>query len=494
MLSFCSQHGRSWPLLPLVFALTACTTVPEDWGRGDAARLAQDRGVVSPGLQVERQRAELLSAPLTPDTAVQLALADNPDLQREMTGLGIAAADLYEAGRLANPVLSVTRLSGDSEGSQLTLGLGFDVVKLLFLPSHRRYAQQEFEAARQRAAAAIVGMATETERAWFEATASARAADIRDLAAKAGAASATLAQRYFDAGNISRGQLALEQAEASSLRLEALSARADAAEARARLNRLLGQRDDAGWSLSAELPDLPMQDPALDQLLEAARSSRLDIAAADAHAQAMADRAGLVRRTRWLDGVEVGVERERDYDGAVNAGPTLSLGLPLFDSGQGRKTRAQAELAAAESELEALRLDAANDVRAAYAKLALARERVGIYRDQLIPQREAVVDSLQREVNYMLAGVFELIVAKRSEYDAYSGYLGALRDYWLARSDLQAAVGRSLRIEAPASPNSPANPPPNPPPSPPLNPPDPSSPAEPAVAPTHDAHDHGETP
>ena len=59
-------------------------------------------------------------------------------------------------------------------------------------------------------------------------------------------------------------------------------------------------------------------------------------------------------------------------------------------------------------------------------------------------QREAVVAQTQRELNYMLVGAFDLLLAKQQEYAAYGDYLDAVRDYWLARSALSRAVGRRL--------------------------------------------------
>ncbi len=73
-----------------------------------------------------------------------------------------------------------------------------------------------------------------------------------------------------------------------------------------------------------------------------------------------------------------------------------------------------------------------------------ARARIAQYQDVLIPQRIATVTSAQQEVNYMLIGVFELLALKQDEYDAYQGYLEAIRDYWLARADLALATGTAL--------------------------------------------------
>ena len=46
----------------------------------------------------------------------------------------------------------------------------------------------------------------------------------------------------------------------------------------------------------------------------------------------------------------------------------------------------------------------------------------------------------------MLVGVFQLLVAKRDEIDAGRGYIEALRDYWIARTDLERAVGGELAL------------------------------------------------
>ena len=50
----------------------------------------------------------------------------------------------------------------------------------------------------------------------------------------------------------------------------------------------------------------------------------------------------------------------------------------------------------------------------------------------------------------MLLGVYQLIQAKQNEYEAYREYIEALRDYWIARSDLERAVGGRIGA-APAS-------------------------------------------
>ena len=66
------------------------------------------------------------------------------------------------------------------------------------------------------------------------------------------------------------------------------------------------------------------------------------------------------------------------------------------------------------------------------------------YRTVLLPLRAKVFQQTQLEYNAMLAGVFQLLLAKRDEIDAGAAYIEALRDYWLARTELESAVGGEL--------------------------------------------------
>lgn len=443
----------------LLAGLTGCASVPSDWGRTDVERLTAERGRQLP--QVADAKAftnQALSNPLTADTAVQLALINNPDLRREAARLGLAAAEVYEAGRLANPTFSLTRLAGDSSAGanvpQLTLGIAFNFVNLLFLPANTRYAKAQFEAAKLGVASAALDLSAQVQTAWFDAVGDDQLAQMRDAAAKAQRASADLAQRYFDAGNISARELAMEQAAASQAMLAAISAHAAAVASRSSLNRLMGlAADQSRWSLDARLPEpLPWEDD-VAALQKLALDSRLDLAGLRRTSEAIASRFGLTRRTRLINDLEIGVKRERDFDGALDVGPTLSFKVPLFDWGGGRVAAAQAALDQAEAKLDSRVLDVSNEVQLAAARVGATRSLAQEYRSALIPHQEAVVAQAQKEQNYMLIGIFEVILAKQQEYAAYAGYIEAVRDYWSARSELTRAVGRALpSAQQPAAP------------------------------------------
>tara|TARA_R110000850_G_scaffold91742_34_gene195007 strand:- start:24077 stop:25495 length:1419 start_codon:yes stop_codon:yes gene_type:complete len=436
-------------------ALTGCASVSPDWGRSDVAALASERGRELPSAGSARSFiADALEAPLSVEQAVQLALINNPNLSAATAELGFAAAEVYDAGRLANPVLSATRLSpggGNGPDAQLTLGIAYNFASLLFLPVNKRFAEAQFEAARLSVASQAMELAAEVEAAWFEALAARQLEQMRLVAAEAQRASSDLAGRFFEAGNINRRELALEKAAASESELALLEAKAEAFSARSRLNRLMGlAAQENTWTFAASLPEPLAEELTLDELLRLSVESRLDVLSLRRRAQAIADRYGIVRRTRLINEIEIGVERERDFDGTLNSGPTLALELPIFNWGGGRKAAIQAELQKAEAFLDEKVLEASNQIQLAFERVHTYREMANEFRTALIPNREAVVARSQEEQNFMLIGVFELIQAKQQEYAAYAGYIEAVREYWVARSALALAVGRAL----PAGPSS----------------------------------------
>jgi len=152
----------------------------------------------------------------------------------------------------------------------------------------------------------------------------------------------------------------------------------------------------------------------------------------------------VVNWTRWLGELDLGVERERETSGGHLTGPTASWELPIFNQHEDTLLRANADLQIAVFELRRITMEVDNSVTLAHTALLNARDRVEEYREALIPQRVQAVEQAQKEVNFMLIGIFELINLKQAEYDAYQGYLESIRDYWLDRVALTLAVGNAL--------------------------------------------------
>jgi cobalt-zinc-cadmium efflux system outer membrane protein len=440
-------------VLVLGATLAGCAPLPTDDGRSATAELLAARGQQPPtaGDTVASLLARLREQPLSAADAVRLALLNNPDMKAEYAGLGFAAADVYEAGRMANPLLSASVLFPDTggEANQVGFGLAQNFTDVLLLRSRSRLAEGEYARARELIGAKALALAADTEAAHLRVVGSWQLIAMREAVAQAATVSAELAARFHAAGNIGRLELALQQAAASEEKLDVLQARAELHAARSALNRLMGLAPtEDRWRVVDRLPVPLAADDAVADLLRHADASRLDLAAARREVALLAEALGVTQSFRLLGDVELGVTTERETDRSRLTGPTLGLELPLFDHGHGRVARAQASLQRAQAQLRALEIDIGNAVQRGAAEVAAAKARADHYRESLIPLREEIVARTQREVNFMLADQFQLLFVKQQEYDAYKGYLEAVRDYWLARVELGRAVGAALPSSA----------------------------------------------
>lgn len=390
-----------------------------------------------------------LAGPMTLDAALRVAMLRSPRLREHYARLGLARAEVLEAVEIENPRLSFQRLSIEGGGHARTTGLSLPLVDLLLMPAKVRLANKDYDRARFEVADAVLDTVAEVEAAWYRYVTARQVAGMRDAVAEGMSASAELAGRFHDAGNISALQLAQEQAAAGQARIEALRARAGAGRARLELVTLLGLRgEQARWEASDTLPlPVPAED-APEALASLARQGNLALLAARAEAGVLADALGLTRALRWVGGSEIGYEREREDDGRVLRGPEIALELPIFNQGQATLAKAEARLAGALARVQQAELSVENGVLTGAEAVAAMREVVETHRLALVPQRETIVARQQERQNFMLIGVFELIQAKVAEYDAYQSYLEAVRDYWLARVELARVVGRRLPSDA----------------------------------------------
>jgi outer membrane protein TolC len=430
--------------LSALLAIGGCAVAPLERAADSAAGNVSARTGATPEWSATGTRPAV-AGPLTLPAALALAFAQNPEIRRQYARLGIAHAELEDAARIANPRLSFTWLDPAGGGrDETTRGITASFSGLLLLPARRRLSAAEFQRVELDVTAHLVTLARDVETAWYSHIGALQIAAMRDAAAQAAATEAELAGRFHAAGNISRLDLDLREAEATRLYVAALQARSGAVTARARLADLLGLQASDEWETADRLP-APL-DTAIgrEQLSQLAQAERFDLAALRKEIAMLEDAVRVTRRWRLLGSTEFGYKRERELDGTKQRGPTLDVELPLFNQRQGAIERAEARLADARARHEALVLTTQNEISAGLERLNIAREIAARHRDSLLPAVKSVVARRQEQVNFMLRSVFELLAAKRDEYDAWQAWLESVRDYWIARSALAAAAGGRL--------------------------------------------------
>ena len=434
--------------LCLCLWLAGCATISRDGGFSAVESITKDRigkdvkwaRTDAEQETITKRVAELLSKPLSVDDAIQIALLNNRGLQADFAELGIAEADMVSASRLPNPGFSFMRSTRGHE-IEIERGLHFNFARLLALPLTVKMESQRFELAKGSAATAAVLLAGETRKAYFQALAAEETVrymrKVRDVAES----SAELARRMAAVGNWSRLQQAREQGFYADAALNVARAEQARVQSREALMRLLGLWGaQTGYVLPERLPDLPKSQEDQPDIEQRAMRTRLDVAGARMSAEAVAANLGLSKATRFINVLEIGAFREVSNEAPVRRGYEISLELPLFDWGTSRIAKAEAMYMQAVNRAAETAVNARSEVRESYQNYRVTYDIAKHVRDEIVPIRKRIADENLLRYNGMLIGVFDLLADARSQIGSVNSYIEALRDFWLAESELQMAM------------------------------------------------------
>ncbi len=428
--------------------LAGCASFSQDGGLGEVASITRERqGIVPQAIKTEQDGANagaevkrLLSGPLDAEGAVKVALLNNRGLQASLAELGIAEADLVQAGRLRNPVFTFARLEGGGE-REFERQFLFDLMGLLTLSTRSEIEQRRFQATQLRVAEETLRLAQSARQAWFDAVAARQAAQYQEDVLAAAEAGAELAKRMAEAGNFSRQRQQREQLFQAETRAELTRARLAETAARGRLARVLGVSGaQRGFTLPDRLPDLPAGLMEEKAVLQRAMDGRLDLDVAKRELEGLAKRLGPVKATRLINVLELSYLNHNVAGQPHARGYEIELSLPLFDWGGARAAKAEALYAQAMHRVAELAVNAESEVRDAYAGYQAAHELAASYRDEIVPLRKSLSEEALLRYNGMLIGVWDLLADSRAQVAAVNAAIQAQRDFWVAESNLQIAL------------------------------------------------------
>lgn len=429
--------------------LTACATPDPDAAFEDLTQAVAGRvpeAVVwrtggPEDTAVDARVDALLSEPLTAQTAVQVALLNNRGLQARYAALGIAQAELVQAGLLENPVFEIMVRPSTEHGTNIELGLMQNLVDLLMRPARQRLAEAEYEAAKLELAAHLVEFVGDVESTYHAHRGALGVREVVQEIANTARDGDNLAQAFHTAGNITELELVTHQAEAEDAQTELFEAEEHAKETRIELAEILGIDHSGEWSVPTRPPSLPEQMVALNGLEARALRNRFDLAAHRAEVQAAIEELGLEEDFRLMEEAELSVSAEREPEGEWLIGPALEFPLPLFDQGQARVSGAAMALRQARDLLISEETHIKAEVHKSADAMSMARQRAAHLQRTVLPLKERIVRLTLLEYNYMLEGPFHLLEAQQEQNETYKSYVEALTEYWMARAKLQAAVG-----------------------------------------------------
>ncbi len=411
--------------------------------------------------EVKSRVGAILARPLGVNGAAQIALLNNRRLRATLEDVGISQAELVEASTPHNLTLaSSVRFPSGGGSANWEFNIAGDILDSLLIPLKQHIAAGELVATERRVSHEILQLAAETRGAWFTLLASEQQlAKLKDIAG-VNETMSDFASRTHDAGNINDLELLEMQVGYRQAQADIKRASADVASNRAKLNRLLGLNgSQAGWTLArSELPSLPEADPSLAKAEAVALAQRQDLAAAKAHLSVMETMLTAKKKTRLIPGLNLGADTEHESGGGQLTGPTLEMELPLFNRGKASIAKLEAESRQANDEVEAIESEIRNDVAASHTAMRLARDAADFQSSTLLPQRREILKQTLLHYNAMQKSNIALLRVKEDEQHAEKEAIDSLRDYWLARAELEKAVGGNLNASTRSKPAA-ANPP-----------------------------------
>jgi cobalt-zinc-cadmium efflux system outer membrane protein len=437
------KQYAAWSIVLLVF-VSGCATVVMNAGFDEVRSTVEARSASkifwNNGTDLDKEAAEkvdsLLKAKLTADEAVQIALLNNRDLQAVYSDLGVAQADLVQAGLFNNPIFEAA-LKFPTSGGQTNLEFVtvMNFLDIFYMPLRKRVAGTRFEEAKLRVTGAVLDLAARARTAFYLHLANEQMLELRQTIVQALNASLDVARRLNEAGNITDLDLARERALAEAGKLALRSAEIAARQSRERLNDLMGLwGKNTEWQADGRLPDIPGQAMPTEDIERVALTRSIDLSHARQRIIVAGEQLGFNKATALIPELGFGPFAERN-EGAWEVGPVLEFPIPLFDQGQARIGRAAADLRRTQQEYYALAVRIRSTARAVRDRMEGFRDRALYYRDIMLPLHERIVNESQLQYNAMQLGPIQLLRAKEQQIETAVAYIEALRDYWLARGD-----------------------------------------------------------
>lgn len=395
-------------------------------------------------VRTAKQVDEMLRQPLAIDTAVQIALLNNRGLQARLQQLGITEAEVSQASRLPNPGFSFGRMTKGDE-IELERGLHFNLARLLTLPLVSRLEERRLQSVQREVAMDVLSLAADTRKAWVQAVAADESLRYMRQVQEAAEASAELARRLQQAGNFNALMRLREQGFYADAALGLARAEQAQRASRERLTRLMGLwGEQLNFKLPERLPDLPDAPKDQPDIERQAMAQRLDVQAARLAAEQTAKNLQLTQVTRFISVFELGLVRNTSNEGPRQTGWEVGLELPLFDWGGARTAKAEGIYMQSLHQAAATAINARSEVREAYGNYRASYDIARHHRDEIVPLKKRISDEQLLRYNGMLIGVFELLADARSQIGSVNASIEALRDFWLAKADLDMAlIGRA---------------------------------------------------
>lgn len=433
-------------LLASSLFISACSsTAPKNSLAPVQTALAQNFPGAS--LEVNRTESFKIKEPLQLTDAVQLLLSHSPQVSMQLAQLGIADAQQLQAELISNPHIAIGAMRPEAGGRwQLETGLSQPLLELFTRPLRRQLAQENLLRAQLQLQAELQELIVQTQLHYYSALAAAQHLQIQTQVLDAAKAQMQLAHSLYSAGNMAENNFLYYDNELRRVQQQFNQRQLAAKNTRLTLLNFIGLPSSSQLTLPTQLPALQAEIFSRDPLMAIANNHRLDNKILQQQLILANKRRELLKKENGWRDMSLGINAEREADGANNIGPEVEFALPIFNRNQGKLAALDAQIAQLQAKLQQRELASDMEITQALLAIETAQTQLALIAQSLqVAEKRSALS--QREVNFMLTSPFELLAIKRAEIQLAHDYTQELKNYWLARSQLQLSIGKTLPIE-----------------------------------------------
>jgi outer membrane protein TolC len=220
------------------------------------------------------------------------------------------------------------------------------------------------------------------------------------------------------------------------------------------------------YTLPARLPVPPSKLISSSFIEARALERRVDLRLARTNLELFAKTLGLTHATRYINALALGPLR--DYEKTVGESPgaldradrygvQITFDIPIYDFGEARTRDAQETYMQSAHLLAEKAVNVRSEVREAFIAYKGAFEVARLYQAQVVPLQNEILKQSLLQTSTMQTDVFVLVQDARTRILAQVAALNARREFWIADTDLRAAIvgggiaGRADRAAASGS-------------------------------------------
>lgn len=387
----------------------------------------------------------ILENELSADTAVQVAFLNNPKVQATFEELGVARADLIEAGLLSNPSFELEIRYPHTKRLKTNIEyiLTTSLLDLFLLPLRTRLSKTEFEQTKVRVTNELLNLAFEVRETYFELIAERKKVEYVLSTVDLLSIQSELLSKQLAVGNVNRLEFQIARSHFLEVELQLSRSQVEIIRLQEKFFRLLGLSNETCLHLPKSLPEVEYYGFDLCTLEKIALNERLDIQVAKYEIMRICQMLGL--KDWWTyTNFNAGIAGEREPDGSHLIGPGFSGEIPIFNYGQAARMRLYAQLRQAHDQLAELEIQVLSEVREAHKLLMTYLNMIDDYQGKILPMQEVISSGSEELYNVMGLGIEKLLEYKRQQILANQNFTEVKKNYLVARVQLDRALGGHL--------------------------------------------------